>query len=162
MSAWLEWFFAFLGLVYGSVVDWFLWFNSYAWIFSNLLIAYIGVVLIIFVVGYWLLFDPKATTGGRLIFRFAVSLVGVIGLVFVSLFVNPASGRAWDEYPGDLFWWRPVVRLIVYSYVAYTITSLTILLGIRKWKPHIIVVAPDESSLVRVRTRTQQDRKTKK
>lgn len=136
-----------------DLIAWFEWFNAYLWIGANLLIAYIGVALVVFVAGYYLLFDPKATTGGRLIFRFALSLVGVMGLIIISLFINPAEGRAWFQYPGDLFWWRPIVRFITYSYVAYTITSLTVLLGIRKWVPHIIQTAPDDNTLVKVRAK---------
>jgi len=135
------------------MADWISQFNPYAWVLSNLLIGYIGIALVIFVVGYYLLFQPNATTGGRLIFRFALSLIGVIGLVFISVWIDPTRGRMWYEFPGDVLWWRPIVRLVAYGYVSYTITSLIILLAIRKFSPHRVQRAPDENSLVKIRKR---------
>lgn len=134
-------------------ISWWDQVNTFAWVASNLLIGYIGIALIVFVVGYYLLFHPGATTAGKLIFRFALSLVGVIGLVFISLFINPREGAAWNLYPGDVYWWRPAARFIVYAYVSYTITSLTVLLAVRKWRPGLIQTAPDEDTLVKVRKR---------
>lgn len=125
--------------------------NVFAWILSNLLIGYIAIVLLVFVIGYAILFDPRATTGGRLIFRFAVSLIGVMGLVFISVFVDPKTNQQWYQYPGDIVWWRPAIRLIGYLYVAFTVTSLTVFLAVRKFAPHVILTAPDEQTLVRVR-----------
>jgi ABC-type transport system involved in cytochrome c biogenesis permease subunit len=112
--------------------------NAIAWILSNLLIGYIALALVIFVIAYVILFDPKATTAGKYIFRFFVSLVGVIGLVFIATFVDPAQGREWNVYPGDILWWRPTVRLISYGYVACTVTGLSILLGVRKFRPDLL------------------------
>lgn len=117
--------------------------NPIFWIVSNLLIAYIGVILLFFVSTYALLFDPSATTAGKLVFRFTLSLVGVIGLVFIGVFINPTAVNEWWEYPGDVFWWRPIVRSVVYGYVAYTVTSLWIFLFLRKFKPHRLKTAPD-------------------
>lgn len=125
------------------VLEWIHNFNSIAWVVSNILVAYIAAVLIIFVVGYFSLFDPRATTGGRFIFRFALSLIGVIGLVFISLFIDPRLGAMWYMYPGDVLLWRPSVRLIAYAYVAYTITGLAVLLVVRKWFPHKLRTAAD-------------------
>ena len=125
------------------VPQWIHEFNSIAWIVSNVLVAYIAVVLVIFVIGYYALFDPKATTGGKFVFRFALSLIGVIGLVFISLFVDPRLGSAWYMYPGDVLLWRPLVRLIAYGYVAFTITGLAVLLVVRKWWPHKLRTAAD-------------------
>lgn len=118
------------------IPDWIVQFNSIAWVFTNVLVAYIALVLVIFVAGYWILFDPRATTAGKFVFRFALSLVGIIGLVYIGLFIDPSQGRQWFVYPGDVIWWRPIVRLIAYGYVAYTVTGLAILLGFRKWAPH--------------------------
>lgn len=126
--------------------------NAVFWLLSNLTVVYIAVALIAFVFAYPILFDPGATTAGKLVLRFALSLVGVIGLVFVSLFINPRQGGAWFEYPGDVFWWRPAVRFLVYVYVAYSITSLDVLLWLRKYRPHLVQTAPDENTLpVKVR-----------
>ena len=118
--------------------------NTVAWITSNLLIGYIAVVLVIFVVAYIILFDPKATTAGKYIFRFFVSLVGVIGLVFIATFVDPRPGREWNIFPGDVLWWRPMLRVIAYGYVAYTVTGLSILLGLRKFKPEWLRTVNDK------------------
>ena len=125
------------------IMDWILQFNTIAWIMSNLLVAYIAAVLVVFVVGYYILFDPSVTTAGKFVFRFALSLIGVIGLIAVSLFIDPSHGRAWTEYPGDVLWWRPISRFVIYFYVAYTVTGLAILLGYRKWKPTRLRTALD-------------------
>ncbi len=53
-----------------------------------------------------------------------MSLVGVIGLVFIGLFVDTSAGREGFTYPGDVAIWRPVLRLTVHGYVAFTITAL--------------------------------------
>lgn len=117
--------------------------NAVAWVLSNLVLAYSAVALVVFVAGYYILFDPSATTGGKFIFRFMLSLVGVMALVFVSIFVDPANGRLWFVYPGDVALWRPVVRLGVYTYIAFTITSLAVLLVVRKWYPNKLKTARD-------------------
>lgn len=124
--------------------------NTFAWVAANCLIAYTAVALIVFVVGYYVLFDPKATTAGKFVFRFALSLVGVIALVFIGIFVDPTAGRTWATYNGDYVWWRPTVRLLIYGYVAFTITGLSVLLWIRKFRPHLIRTAAD-SQLVKPR-----------
>lgn len=116
--------------------------DDIAWILSNLIIIYIAVALVIFVVGYYILFDPKATTAGGFVFRFAVSLLGVFALVFISLFVDPVKGREWFVFPGDVYEWRPLLRLLVYSYVAYTVTGLAVVLALRKWQPSKLKTAP--------------------
>lgn len=117
--------------------------NSVIWVLSNLTLLYIAVMLITFVVGYAVLFDPRATTGGRLIFRFAVSLLGVIGLVIVGIFVNPTSGSLWFQYATSVDWYRPLLRLVIYGYVAYSITNLTVFLWIRKFRPEKLRTAKD-------------------
>lgn len=130
-------------------------FNSYntvAWILSNLLIIYIGFVLVLFVIGYAAVFDPRSTTGGRLIFQFTASLIGVIGIIFIGVFVNPQMNRLWWNYANDIFWWRPTLRLLVFGYVGYTITSLVILLAKRRFFPERVKLDhPDETTLVKPR-----------
>lgn len=127
--------------------------NTLAQVTSNVLIAYIAVAVVAFVIGYYVLFDPSATTAGKMIFRFFLSLVGIIGLVFIGVFVDPAAGRAWWQLPPDIEPWRPLLRLVVYGYVAFTITSLAVLLWLRKYRPNRIKSAPDVD-LVKVRTNT--------
>jgi hypothetical protein len=126
--------------------------NAFFWVGSNLLIAYIAIALVVFSLTYPILFDPGATTAGRLILRFAGSLIGVISLVAISIFVDPRVGSAWWEFPGDVLSWRPALRFAVYSYVAYGITSLVVLLWLRKYRPHRLQTAPDEITIpVKVR-----------
>lgn len=112
--------------------------NSFLWIVSNMLVVYIAVVLVIFLVGYYILFDPRATTAGKFVYRFALSLLGVIALVFIGVWVDPAPGRQWYEYSGDTLWWRPLLRFVAYLGVAYTVTALAVLLAVRKWWPHLL------------------------
>lgn len=130
--------------------------NPVAWVVANMVLAYIAFALVVFVVMYYALFDPQATTGGKLIFRFMISLVGLIGLLFLGIFVDPAPDREWFSYPGDYVeWWRPVLRLFIYGYVAFTITSLAVLLVKRKWFPsRIEAIAPQP--LVKVRHETSE------
>lgn len=119
-------------------------FNAFAWIASNLLIAYIAITLTAFVIAYVILFDPGATTGGKFIFHFMVSLVGIIGMVFVGIFIDPTHNSEWFNYPtGEVLSWRPIVRLITYCYVAYSVTSLFIVLALRKWWPEKLRTADD-------------------
>jgi ABC-type transport system involved in cytochrome c biogenesis permease subunit len=129
--------------------------NSIAWVLANLVLAYTALALVIFVIMYYALFDPRATTGGKLIFRFMLSLVGIVGLVFVGIFVDPSMDRGWGVYPADVEPWRPVLRLIIYGYVAFTITSLAALLVRRKWRPNSLKIAPAQD-LVKVRHPTTE------
>lgn len=130
--------------------------NPIAWVMANIVLAYTAFALIGFVIMYYALFDPKATTGGKLIFRFMLSLVGVIGLVFLGIFVDPGPDREWFLYPeGEVEWWRPALRLFIYGYVSFTITSLAVLLVKRKWFPDRLKVAPSPD-LIKVRHETSE------
>lgn len=124
--------------------------NSVAWIIGNLLVAYIAIGVVAFVVGYFILFDPGATAAGRLIFRFFVSLVGIIGLIFIGTYIDPAGDRDWNALPYDVEVWRPILRVFIYGYVSFSITTLAMLLAMRKWWPHRILKAGDRN-LVKVR-----------
>lgn len=108
--------------------------NAIAWIGANILVAYIALVVVLFVIMYYIFFDPGATTAGKMIFRFMLSLVGVIGLVYIGIFIDP-SIRGPFEHAEDVAEWRPIIRLAVYAYVAFTITALAITLVMRKWFP---------------------------
>lgn len=131
--------------------------NPIAWVLANLILAYISLALVVFVITYYALFDPRATTGGKFIFRFMLSLVGIVGLVFLGIFIDPAPDRSWFQYPDETDWWRPIVRLSVYGYVAFTITSLAVLLFYRKWLPHRLRTAPHGQELVKVRHETSEN-----
>lgn len=124
--------------------------NAIAWVGGNLVIAYIALALIVFVIGYYTLFDTGATTAGKMIFRFMLSLVGIVALLIAGIFIDPSSNRSWFSYPVDVAAWRPLIRLAIYGYVAFTITSLAILLGVRKWKP-LLIISKSDRDLVKVR-----------
>lgn len=130
--------------------------NLIVWVAANITVAYVSLALVVFVVLYYALFDPRATTGGTLIFRFMISLIGVVGLVFVSVYIDPIANGGWFIYPEGIEPWRPWLRLFVYGYVAVTATSLAILLIRRKWFPHKLKTAPNEE-LVKPRTSETKD-----
>lgn len=117
--------------------------NSWLWVVGNVLLGYTSVVLVLFVITYFVIFDPRATTGGRLIFQFMLSLAGVLILVFIGIYIDPSSNSSWFELNPDVEWWRPFVRAVVYGFVAYAITSLAVLLVLRKWFPHKLTKASD-------------------
>jgi len=134
--------------------EWYLWyFNSFAWITANILVLYISIALVVFVFVYAILFNPKVTMGGQLIFRFMVSLIGVVGLVCISIYFDPLVGRGWNQYPGDVLWWRPLVRMVIYGYVAYSTTKLISYLIKRRFFPHKLRKTVDAETLVKTRTR---------
>lgn len=117
--------------------------NSIFWQLGNILTIYVAIALLVFVLGYYLIFDPSATTAGKFIFRFMLSLVGLVVLIFVDLFVDPTTDKPWLQIPDDIDDWHPLFRMLIIGYVAFTITSLAILLALRKWKPESIKVSPD-------------------
>ena len=117
--------------------------NEVLWVLGNLLLAYTSVVLLVFIATYAIVFDPRTTTGGKLIFQFMMSLAGVLVLVFIGVYIDPASDTAWMSLPVAVDWWRPGFRFIVYSFVAYSISSLVWLLIRRKWFPHKLKKASD-------------------
>lgn len=127
--------------------------NPVAWVLGNLLVAYIAAAVLIFVVGYYVIYDPSATTAGKLIFRFFISLLGLIILVFVGTYIDPTGDRSWLEMPGDVDAWRPVFRVFVYGYISFTLTSLAKLLVVRRWWPQKVKTAPD---LIKPRHETKE------
>jgi hypothetical protein len=129
-------------------MDWLTPIITVLWIISNVLIVYNAVALLVFTVMYRLLFNPKATTAGRYIFRFFLSLLGVFAIVFVGVFVEPSYSRDWWEMPADLSLWRSSARVVVYGYVTFTISALFVTLLLRKWWPHKIKTAIDKELLV--------------
>lgn len=125
--------------------------NAVAWVLGNVVLTYTAVALLGFLVAYYSIFDPSATTGGKLIFRFMLSMAGLIVLVFIGIFVDPSPDREWFIFPeASVEWWRPILRLAIYGFVAYSISSLAWLLAVRKWWPHKVKKASD-INLVKVR-----------
>lgn len=118
--------------------------NPVLWVVANVLLAYSGVALFVFVFGYLALFNPFLTTVGRYLFLFMVSLLGVTCLSFVGIFVDPAPDSVWYRYPTHMVeWWRPGLRFVVYSFVAITVSMLSVVLVYRKWFPHKLRTARD-------------------
>lgn len=109
--------------------------NGFVWIASNIMVAYISMLLVVFVIGYFILFDPKATTAGKYIFRFFLSLFFLIGLSFINFFVYPDSSHKIAPDLHGVLSWKLLVRFVAYAYVAFTVTGLSILLIVRKWWP---------------------------
>ena len=137
------------------IVDFLEWLNPTLWVIVNLALIYIGVLLLAFTILYPTLFEPSATTGGKMIFRFALSLSMVVAVIVVGIFIDPRDDIPWYEYPGDTIWWRPIVLLGAYTYVSYTITSLVIFLWKRKFYPQKLKRAPDKE-LVKPRHDTDE------
>ena len=117
--------------------------NPIFWTIGNLALAYTSIALIVYLIVYFVIFDPWATTGGKLIFQFMVSLASVMALVFIGVYVDPLTDRSWFDLSPDVEWWRPALRLFIYGFVAYSITSLAWLLVMRKWFPHKLKKASD-------------------
>lgn len=115
--------------------------NTIFWVATNILVAYTMGILIVFVVLYYALFDPRATTAGKFVFRFMLALVGVTSLSIIGIFLDPSRGQNWSQIPIDILPWRPFIRMLVYGYVAYAITGLAVLIVIRKWWPEKIRTA---------------------
>jgi hypothetical protein len=110
--------------------------NGLMLVTGRILVGYISFALVVFVIAYYILFDPRATTAGKFIFRFMLSLVGVILLSFVGTFIDPTSGgTARPIPPPDVFSWRSLLRIVVYGYVAFAITSLAVILAVYRWWP---------------------------
>ena len=126
------------------IIDFLEWLNPTLWVIVNLALIYIGVLLLAFTILYPTLFEPSATTGGKMIFRFALSLNMVVAVIVVGIFIDPRNDIPWYEYPGDTHWWRPIALLGAYLYVAYTITSLVTFLWKRKFYPQKLKRAPDK------------------
>lgn len=137
------------------IVDFLEWINPTFWVAANLTLIYIGVLLLVFTILYPTLFDPSATTGGKMIFRFSLSLSMVVAVIVVGILIDPRHDLPPYEYPGDTTWWKPPTRLGAYLYVAYTITSLARFLWKRKFHPQELKRAPDKE-LVKPRHDTDE------
>ena len=107
------------------------------WIVDNILAFVASISIVVFAIGYFFFFDPKATTAGRLIFRFMLSLAGVICLSLLA--------GIFKATPESL--WYLLSALFVYGYLAYTIISLAVFLVIRKWWPHKVKKRADFNML---------------
>ena len=126
------------------IVDFLEWINPTFWVVANLTLIYIGVLLLAFTILYPTLFDPSATTGGKMIFRFSLSLSMVVAVVVVGIIIDPRHDIPWYKYSDDTIWWRQTIRLGAYLYIAYTITDLVRFLWKRKFHPEMIKRTPDK------------------
>lgn len=119
--------------------------NHLAWVLSNVILLTVFVSATVFVFVYTILFSPGATTAGTLVRRAILSTAGLALLFVLAIFVD---GRVqWYEYPSDVAWWRPTLRLVVYSFVAHSFASLVILLFNRRFRPEKLRKAPDDWTL---------------
>ena len=124
--------------------------NTVAWVSGNVVLVYTALALLVFLASYYAIFDPSATTGGKLIFRFMLSLAGVILLVFIGIFVDPSPDREWFKSPdGTVEWWRPLLRLAASAFGAPSTTPPARPRAVRK-RPHRAKKASD-INLVKVR-----------
>lgn len=130
--------------------------NAVLWVSGNVTLGYSAVVLMIFLVSYVIIFDPRATTGGKLIYQFMLSLAGVMALNIIGVYIDPSADTKWFMYPDDVEPWRPILRLIVYVFIAWAISSLVVLLILRKWFPHKLKKASDIKALVKDRQPTKE------
>lgn len=117
--------------------------NQILWVLGNVLLVYSSLALTIFLITYLILFDPKATTGGKLIFQFMLSLIAVMATVIIGIYIDPTANHSWLVLPDGVAWWRPGLRFLVYGFVGYSVTSLAVLLVMRKWFPHKLKKASD-------------------
>lgn len=125
--------------------------NHILWVAGNIIILLIFVAALSFAIIYPLLFNPKLTTGGRLVWRAIFSVAGIGLMVVIGLFVDGRS--EWWELPPNILWWRPALRVLVYGYVAYSFGSLVALLFVRRFWPKQVEVAPEVESTLSVRPR---------
>jgi len=119
--------------------------NQILWVLGNVLLMYSSIALLVFLTAYLIIFDPRATTGGKLIFQFMLSLIAVMATVVIGIYIDPTANHSWLVLPDGVAVWRPALRFLVYGFVAYSITSLAILLVMRRWFPQRLKKASDMS-----------------
>lgn len=100
--------------------------NPAFWVVSNILLMYLSTALVAYVLVYGIRFRWREYEGGKRIFEFTLSLVGIVALVFIGVFVNSPQG--WYIYPEDVLIWRPILRLVIFYTVALTLTRLNVIL----------------------------------
>lgn len=132
--------------------------NPIFWIISNLLVAYVAVVMAAFVAFYGLGFKWWIRPAGVSIFVFTASLLAVILLSVIGLFINPRSGVPWYVYPPDVFIWRPALRFLIYLTVAIAATNL-LWTAFQRWR-HTDPLTLDIDPRTRPRDRLTRKRRT--
>lgn len=130
--------------------DWLTEINAIFWVSSNALVGYITFATYIFLVAYYIMFNPRATTAGRLLFRLLFALGGVMTLVFIGVFIDNRPDEDWLTFPGDTIWWRPVLRIFGYAFLACAVTALIKFMITVKWFPHKLKT-PRDKELIRLR-----------
>lgn len=115
--------------------------NTFLWVSGNLVAASIFVSALVFAIAYPILFNPGLTTAGKLIWRAIFSVGGFGFLAVIGTFID---GRVeWFELPPDVDPWRPLVRVVIYGFIAYTFGSLVVLLFLRRFAPERLRTAPE-------------------
>jgi len=98
--------------------------NPTLWTVGNLLVAASSLALAFYSLFYFFFFRWREYSASRSIMYFVSSLLGVILLIVVSVFLNPIEGQSWNDYPSDVFVWRPLARFIVYGALVLATTRL--------------------------------------
>ena len=119
--------------------------NDVLWFVVNVLAFVASVTIVVATIAYYAFFDPRATTAGKMIFRFMVSLSGVIVIGAVAKLTGVTE---------ETTWWL-ILALLVYAYLAFTVISLAVFLAIRKWKPQKFKKKSDVN-VVKPRTETTE------
>ena len=130
--------------------DWLSEINAIFWVSSNVFVGYITIAVYVFLIAYYVMFNPRATTAGRLLFRLLSALGGVMTLVFIGVFIDNRPDEDWLSFPGDTLWWRPILRIILYGFMAYAVTALIAFMVTVKWFPHRLKT-PRDKELIQLR-----------
>jgi hypothetical protein len=120
--------------------------NTVLWVVGNVVALSIFLSALLFAIVYPILFNPSLTTAGKLIWRAIFSVGGFGLLAVIGIFID---GRVpWNEMPDDVDPLRPVVRFIVFGFIAYSYASLVGLLVLRRFFPGKIKVVPETVHLM--------------
>lgn len=100
--------------------------NDVLWNIGNGIIVLIFIAALLFTIIYPILFNPRLTTGGWLIWQAIASVAGIGFLIIIGLYFDPHDDAVW----------RPLLRVFVYGLVAYTFGRLVVFLIIRRFWPN--------------------------
>lgn len=123
----------------------FIEFSTGVWVLGNLVALGIFFSAAVFAVLYPILYNIRVTTVGPHIWRAILSVAGFGFLVVIGLFVD--SRVDWWQMPEDVAWWRPLLRLVIYGLIAYSFTSLSVVLIVRRFWPHRLKTRPLTTAL---------------
>jgi hypothetical protein len=105
--------------------------NPWLWTLANIELGLFFFFIAFYVVFYWLAFDIHDTEAGERIYSTLRSLFWIALLGFIGTYVNPHL--PFYVYPEDTFWWRPLLRVILYGVVTLSIFRLDLLV-FNRWR----------------------------